>query len=180
MAERTCSRPDCDRSARARGLCWNHYQQWWRVNRASIPKFTVAERFWVKVDKGDGTGCWLWTATKLKHGYGQFGIGGHKRVYAHRFAYELMVGPIPDGLQLDHIKERCTSKLCVKVIDDEFSLAHLEPVTHRENILRGDGITARNARKTHCKRDHPFTGANTYIRPNGSRQCIICSQARYR
>lgn len=140
------------------------------------PRPSPEERFWAKVDKGDGTGCWLWTAHALK-GYGYFRLNG-KHCRAHRVAYELMVGPIPDGLTIDHVKANgCTSTLCVKAIADEFGPAHLEPVTMRENLLRGDTLQARNARKTHCPQGHPFDEANT-MRYGGSRHCRACHKAQ--
>lgn len=80
--------------------------------------------FWSRVDKTDG--CWLWTSTVVWNGYGQFRIN-NRRVYAHRFAYEQVVGPVPDGL--DHL---CRNRRCVNP-------AHLEPVTRQENLRRGAG-----------------------------------------
>lgn len=83
------------------------------------------ERFWERVEVSD-TGCWLWTGAKTSDGYGNFRIGDHWTP-AHCFAYKEIIGPIPDGLQLDHL---CRVRLCV------FPL-HLEPVTSRENTIRG-------------------------------------------
>lgn len=133
---------------------------------------TTTKRFWAKVDKNGPNGCWLWTAAKLQgpgggRGYGVFGIKG-KNKPAHRVAYEILVGPIPDGLTLDHL---CRVRHCVNP-------HHLEPVTNRENVLRGVGITARLHRQTHCKRGHPFDENNTYINPSGYRQCKACWQVR--
>lgn len=126
-------------------------------------------RFWRYVDKSGPGGCWLWTGTILARGYGQFWVGpGHRglRVRAHRFAYEMLVGPIPDGLVIDHL---CRVPLCVNP-------AHMEPVTGRVNIRRGIGPSAVNARKTHCHRGHPFTPANTLLY-RGSRCCRACMRA---
>jgi hypothetical protein len=137
---------------------------------------TVEERFWAKVDKDDGTGCWLYTGRPNSRGYGWFTIGAHG-VLVHRLAYELLVGPIPEGMTLDHVKERgCTSRLCVKAVADEHGPAHLEPVTNAENVLRGDGWGARNARKTHCPKGHPYSGANLRISPKGYRVCRECER----
>jgi HNH endonuclease len=107
--------------------------------------------------------CWVWTKTTYLK-YGRFWFCG-RSVLAYKLAYELTVGPVPKGLVLDHL---CRNTLCVNPI-------HLEPVTQRVNLLRGDTIIAAAAAKTHCKHGHPFDEANTYIRPgNGARQCRQC------
>jgi hypothetical protein len=123
-------------------------------------------------------GCWNWTATEQSwgtRGYGRTHIRGNRgvRKLAHRFVYEILVGEIPEGLVLDHL---CRNRLCVNP-------AHLEPVTNRENILRGDGITARQARQTHCKRGHPFDEQNTrrYIWLGTERRsCRACARDYHR
>lgn len=124
---------------------------------------TETERFWAKVTRGTPTECWTWNGSK-RTGYGRFSITRRKAVPAHRFAYELLVGKVPDGLTLDHL---CRNRACVNP-------AHLEPVTGRVNTLRGIGLTAINARKTHCLRGHEYTPENTRYRPDGSRRCWEC------
>lgn len=132
------------------------------------PKYTPEKfitAFWAKVDKtGD---CWLWTASTGSNGYGQV-RKDNRPAPAHRVAYELTIGPIPEGLDLDHL---CRVPTCVNP-------KHLEPVTARTNILRGTGPTAKNALKTHCLKGHPFDTANTYLR-NGrhgiQRECRKCA-----
>jgi hypothetical protein len=134
----------------------------------------MLRRFTAKVSLDLDSGCWLWTASK-SGGYGQFmpGPRGTRPTRAYVVAYEHFVGPIPLGLELDHL---CRTRACCNP-------AHLEPVTHRENVLRGESPHAANARKTHCVNGHPFDERNTYRRKdkeNGRRQCRACCQARRR
>jgi len=128
---------------------------------------TVIRRFFAKVDLRGA--CWLWTAGRYRNGYGQFYLGG-KKVLPHRVLYEWTVGPIPAGLDLDHL---CRVRHCVRP-------SHLEPVTRRENLLRGVTIPAAHAAKTHCPAGHPYAGANLRLRPNGARRCRECSRLRQR
>lgn len=128
-------------------------------------------RFYSKIRKTSG--CWLWRGGKDRCGYGLYSVGT-KRFMAHRMAYELMVGPIPEGMQIDHVKARgCTNRHCVNP-------AHLEVVTLQENVRRGDAPCAIHARQTHCKHGHPFDEANTYRTPDGRRKCRACHRARTR
>lgn len=129
---------------------------------------TPEERFWPKVEKQEG-GCWLWLSTITRDGYGHFWLQG-KLVSAHRFAYELLVGPIPSGLTLDHL---CRVRACVKP-------EHLEPVTVRDNVLRGNGHSALNAQKTQCPQGHQYDLFNTYLIPSGGRGCRACERSRVR
>lgn len=124
-------------------------------------------RFWAQVCVDSTTGCWLWVgAVSGRTGYGSY--FQHKTRLAHRVAYQALVGAIPVPLVLDHV---CKVRNCVNP-------AHLEPVTMRENILRGSGITAANARKTHCAQGHELAGDNLYIAPkNGKRGCRVCRAA---
>jgi hypothetical protein len=120
-------------------------------------------RFWEKVRKTDG--CWEWTAHRNQYGYGTYRLLNRQHM-AHRVAYELLVGPIPDGLEIDHL---CRNRGCVNP-------DHMEPVSGRVNTLRGVGITALNSQKTHCPKGHEFTDENTYVTPTGRRVCRECSR----
>lgn len=116
------------------------------------------------------SGCWEWTASRNIGGYGMIWFEGRPRV-AHRVAYGLLVGAIPDGLTLDHL---CRVRHCVNP-------AHLEPVTMYENMLRGESFSARQARQTHCKNGHPLSGDNLYSNPNRKqRVCRTCRTAYVR
>lgn len=131
--------------------------------------------FWSKVNKTKS--CWLWTAALHSAGYGVVRINCSKEnrkgelVYAHRFVYESLRGPIPHGLHLDHL---CRVRNCVNP-------DHLEPVTGKVNALRGTSPAAKNAKKTHCKRGHELAGENLYLRPDtGTRQCLICKHLNFK
>lgn len=125
-------------------------------------------RFEAKVDFDGPGGCWLWTAGKDWDGYGVFWLDG-TTTRAHRVAYQWSVGPIPDGKQLDHVRERgCLHTSCVNP-------AHLEPVTCKENLDRSEiTLNTRNVRKTHCPQGHPYDEANTLIVKGGRRACREC------
>jgi hypothetical protein len=134
----TCSIEECGKPVYGRGWCQKHYMRWYylKTPRAHKPRplpRPAEERFWPKVQKTDG--CWLWTGAKSK-GYGSFRPDNKTNGWAHRFAYELLVGPIPDGLHIDHL---CRVPACVNP-------AHMEIVTLVENVLRGNSIPAVRAR----------------------------------
>lgn len=116
----------------------------------------------------DDRGCWIWQLSTTSDGYGKATVQG-RRLYAHRVSYEEHVGPIPEGLTIDHL---CGVRACVNP-------AHLEPVPLAENIRRGQGWPGINARKTHCIRGHEFTPENTM--PNqGGRRCRACKDQHNR
>lgn len=127
-------------------------------------------RFWAKTaveDRGHTTSCIVWTAYRGAGGYGQFHFNGRACV-THRLAYEQLVGPVPDGLQLDHL---CRTRACVNI-------EHLEPVTQLVNLHRGDTVTAVNAAKTHCPQGHEYNAENTYLLRRGWRKCRACNRDR--
>lgn len=126
--------------------------------RRAIP---VAERFWDKVEKSPG--CWTWLSARDRHGYGRIGLTNGRAVLAHRVAYELVIGPIPSGMVLDHL---CRNPPCVNP-------AHLEVVTQAENMRRAAAAI------THCPRGHAYDEANTYRNPSGDRICRTCTRQRH-
>jgi hypothetical protein len=174
-----------------KGLCETHYHRKKRLGSATAPltrnsqNASVAERFWSFVTRGPDDECWPWQGMIGKTGsYGVLTVA-RRKIYAHRVAYELLVGPIPDGLTLDHLchtrdttcpgGKACVHRRCVNP-------AHLEPVSGRINRLRGRSMPALNAAKTHCKHGHPFDAANTYVDKHGHRDCRTCitdAQRRY-
>ena len=165
----TCAILGCATPHEARSWCKKHYKRWLRHGDplgGGPPQphgATPAERFWVKVERsGEPGACWPWTGSLVK-GYGQFSVNG-KTVYAHRWAYEEAIGPIPDRLTIDHL---CRTPACV-------NSRHLEAVSNRENILRGTGPAAVHARQTHCIHGHEFTPENTYRAPGRGRECRQC------
>lgn len=172
-----CSIEGCSKRKYARGWCAPHYSRW-RKNGdplASKPrtKRPLGERFWEKVD-ASGV-CWEWTKGKNDKGYGSFRLEGKTRG-AHKVAWELLMGPVPAGLDLDHL---CRNHACVNP-------DHLEPVTRRENVLRGvNAIPGKHhhmAQRTHCVNGHKYTEENSYHRKDrpGHKQCRTCKRDRDR
>ncbi|MEV5007289.1 HNH endonuclease [Streptomyces sp. NPDC055692] len=124
-------------------------------------------------------GCIIWTGSADRGGYGKTRFNG-KHTTAHQAAYEAMVGPVPEGMELDHTchtRDRscnggrtCQHRKC-------FNPHHLEPVTPKENTLRSENTgPGQNYRREVCANGHPFTEANTHIRPNGNRTCRECAR----
>lgn len=171
-----CLRDGCEELAHSRGYCGRHYMAERRKGTFETHTPTLEERFWAKVEKTDA--CWPWRGSLTAYGYGTIWIENHRRA-AHIVGWELTNGPVPEGLQLDHrchdpkfcqLSRRCPHRRCVNP-------AHLEPVTARVNLLRGGGVSAANAAKTHCPQGHEYTAANTYHDPRtGNRQCVTCRQ----
>jgi hypothetical protein len=141
-----------------------------------MAKATSEDLFWAKVDKNGAPSnwrpdlgpCWMWTAHIVPHtGYGQFSFGGRpsRKQMAHRYAYEATVGPIPEGLHLDHL---CRVRACVNP-------AHLEAVTQQENNRRA---AAARVRVTHCPQGHEYAGDNLVVTPLNQYVCRTCRNAR--
>jgi len=127
----------------------------------------------VQEDRGHSTPCWIWTGNVRADGYGQTHYKG-KVSKPHRVFYQELVGPIPEGLTIDHL---CRVKLCVNP-------DHLEPVSAAENLhrqfLAGVGLPAYLAQRSACKHGHTFTPENTRIRTGGSRICKTCHRLNAR
>lgn len=139
------------------------------------PAIERVERLCVYEPRGYATPCRIFTGTKWD-GYGHIKVetdGRRVNVSAHRITYVHYMGPIPEGLELDHL---CRQRDCCEV-------THLEAVTHLENVRRGESPSARHARKTHCIRGHEFTPENTAMeRVSGRRpyrRCKTCTREKY-
>jgi len=127
------------------------------------------KRFFSKIEGRHN--CWIWKAYRDKDGYGNITINKQPK-RAHCISYELFKGEIPQGLQIDHL---CRNTSCVNP-------EHLEVVTLRENLLRGDTYAANNIKKTHCPQGHEYNKANTYRDKNDGWYCRLCrrvAQQRY-
>jgi HNH endonuclease len=133
----------------------------------SIPLFSRIARLSMPEPN---TGCWIWIGYCDDEGYGHIGVkkeDGHRTTRpAHVVSYEIAVGNVPLGLELDHI---CRVTSCVNP-------HHLEPVAHRENLMRGNTLAAQNVNKTHCIHGHEFTQENTRITTSKHRRCRICDR----
>lgn len=170
----TCLVDDCDKRGPGR-ICGMHRERMRNTGTYDLSERVPADDvFWTLVNKTDD--CWTWSGWINPQGYGFFS-GGHVQQYAHRYAYQLLVGPIAAGLQLDHVCHSrdqaciegpaCLHRRCCNP-------AHLEPVTSVVNMKRSVG------RRLACRRGHPWVASNIYSRPDtGSRTCRTCAQLRY-
>lgn len=181
MRKGICSVDGCDRPVTCRGWCKSHYYRWSRTGSPTgsypprRPARPRADRFRAKVDndgpvpegRPDLGVCWLWMGKRDRHGYGEFFISKRQTVRAHRFSYELAIGPIPHGLVLDHL---CRVRHCVNP-------AHLEPVTNAENVRRGE--TGRgSSRGPTCRNGHVFPVDAPLSRAGRWRSCPVCKRER--
>lgn len=170
-----CGVGGCDSRGPSR-ICGMHRERMRRTGTYDAPpQLTIDQALWVQVGKSDG--CWPWLGPISKQGYGVFTYANQRR-YAHRFVYESRVGPIPDGMQLDHACHtrdpscvegpECPHRRCCNP-------GHLEPVTGPVNIERSV------QRRLACRRGHPWVVSNIYIRPDtGHRVCRACTRLRAR
>jgi len=142
------------------------YLEVWSVMR--LAHNWLSSRLFPKFDVSTDLECWIWTGAVSSAGYGVVQWDGRVRL-AHRVIYELVNGELRDGLTVDHL---CRNRACVNP-------SHLEAVTQRENVLRGESPAAENAIKSHCIRGHEFSESNTY-HVQGSRRCRECSRIRAR
>ena len=171
-SQSTCSVDGCERPTEARGWCNAHYLRW-RNHGNVFPGQPItgtgrdAIRFWAKVAFSDETECWYWTASFNRDGYGQFKILGSYEG-AHRWAWECCNGPVPEGMELDHL---CRNRRCVRP-------DHLDAVTHRENCRRGSRGLLRSPAEQ-CVRGHEFTPINTRLSQR-ERICRSCARERNR
>lgn len=168
-SSRPCSVEGCGRTHFGKGMCRPHYRRWRKygdpVAPRPLPERQDAYERWLEhVQKTDT--CWLWTGGLWETGYGRFWFDG-RTVLAHRWSYEHHVQAIPKGRQLDHL---CRVRNCVRP-------DHLEPVSARENLMRGKTKAAANAAKTECPLGHPYDHHNTYVDKRGRRSCNICRAA---
>lgn len=176
MTDAMCSVQGCGRKVKVRGLCQAHERRRAKYGNphAGLPirhysppgprSSTLDVRFWAKVSIPDNPlDCWLWTAAlNPGNGYGVIQVSSGKRDYAHRLSYELSMGTIGDGLEIDHV---CRNRQCVNPL-------HLQAVPHSVNVRRRP-ISAVTA----CPQGHPYSGDNLY-EYKGHRHCVTCRDAR--
>lgn len=168
MGDRICRVDRCGKPVKAgRTLCSMHAARWARhgdLDTVKRPGGRLPNRpLFELIEFRDG--CWIWTGSLNNKGYGRILSYG----YAHRFMYERWKGPIPAGLELDHL---CRKPACCNP-------DHLEAVTHSVNMQRAH-TRNQNTDKTHCPQGHPYDDANTYGTPAGGRQCRECGRAQSR
>jgi len=192
MADRRCSEDECAKPVHGRGWCKTHYARWMRSRpdyrrRILRSRSDVADvsdetlrRFWNQVEVGHPLGCWLWTGTVDRDGYGEFYAEG-RSMSSHRLSFARMCGPIPDGYHVDHL---CRVRNCVNP-------DHLEAVTPEENVQRMPVLFGRQPVKwvdgemtprprDECHIGHAMTPENTYTRPTGRVECRACRNERRR
>lgn len=179
-----CSIPGCEKQSFCRTWCRFHWQRWYRYGDPLVEKPTRIvgndeKRFWSKVDKATAApdhrpelgNCWKWVGGLNDSGYGLFhsgraADGSRKHWLAYRWSFLQEHGSLPEGdMQLDHL---CRNRPCVRP-------SHLEPVTPRENVLRGESPAAQQARQTACRNGgHPLR-----MGKDGKRYCPTCAREKH-
>ena len=160
-----CTLPSCPKPLYALDWCNTHYNRVYRFGHPLPVELDPFFLFWSRVEQqGD---CWIWVGGKTERGYGRW---SKNRIRVHRYSYRVWVGPIPSWLELDHL---CQTLLCVNP-------AHLEAVTHLENVRRGRA-GEYNRNKTQCPQGHPYSEENTFYYTDGSgRGCRECMRVHTR
>lgn len=175
-----CEAPDCMRRPAASGVCLLHYKRLRRngtfglYESESITRYMAARSFTVAASASrPGLGaCIEWRGSRLSNGYGAIRVRSHHNQLAHRVAFHLAYGEIPEGAVIDHL---CRNRACVNP-------AHLEAVSNEENLRRGLGYRLRNGMDSSCIHGHEYTPENTYRNPNkpSDIRCRECARARDR
>lgn len=167
---KTCSLEYCDRPHDGRGFCQAHRRQWVKTGetrpiRHGLNGSTVAQK--LELNTRADRNCLRWTGNHSKAGYGMVVVGNRVKEYVHRLAYELAHGPVPDGMQVDHI---CRVRDCINI-------DHLQVVTGELNSQFAKHGDAHIPTVT-CINGHRFTPDTTYVAPSGKRRCRVCRDAR--
>lgn len=160
-----CNVDGCNKKARTQKMCDKHYRRFKKYGSTELRIKTDHERLNEKCESVTESGCIIWLGSTCKGGYGNFLYNG-KIDKAHRVAYIMKNGEIPEGLEIDHL---CRVRSCVNP-------DHLEAVTHKENCERA---ISHNSLKTHCPKGHPYSGDNLYLNKKyNKRDCKICQKER--
>lgn len=170
MGNRTCSVGGCQGKHQARSYCFKHWKKWRKYGDPLGGYAPPTAQEYIEANTERDGQCLVWTGTKLANGYGSVGVRSFNVALAHRLSYQEFVGPIPEGLQIDHL---CRNRACVEP-------SHLEPVTQAENMLRGLQSRIINGMDDKCVHGHLYTPENTYITPGrpNSRRCRECARIR--
>lgn len=168
-----CSVEGCSRPIEHRDWCSMHYVRWRTTGDPGVAAPTriyglsLHDRLMNNIRISDA-GCWEWQGYNNSQGYGRIRVNG-RDISTHRASYEIFVGPIPIELELDHL---CRNRSCMNP-------AHLEPVSHAENVSRGTS-GHRSRSKTHCPQGHPYTDGNVHVDTRGARRCRQCGREKDR